>query len=184
MEQRKYRFRILNASNERFYRMQLDSGLPFVQIGSDGGFLQVPVKLSEITIAPAERIDMIIDFSKQPVGTSMVLTNTARVPFDFGTPPNPETTGKIMQFRVVPCQRLGQKYYPKIFNLIKKIREYRADVIRDITLGVVRDEYNRLEFLLNKKKFMDEITEKPYLNDIEIWRIINAALPYTQCMSI
>ena len=176
VEQRKYRFRILNASNERFYRMQLDSGLPFVQIGSDGGFLQVPVKLSEITIAPAERIDMIIDFSKQPVGTSMVLTNTARVPFDFGTPPNPETTGKIMQFRVVPCQRLDKSIIPRYFNLIKKIREYRADVIRDITLDVVRDEYNRLEFLLNKKKFMDEITEKPYLNDIEIWRIINAGL--------
>ncbi|MBZ4668313.1 MAG: spore coat protein manganese oxidase [Epulopiscium sp.] len=75
VEQRKYRFRILNASNQRFYRMRLDSGQPFVQIGSDGGLLQRPVTVDEITIAPAERVDVIIDFSEQPVGSNIILTN-------------------------------------------------------------------------------------------------------------
>ena len=66
VEQRKYRFRILNGSNERFYRMRLDSGQPFIQIGSDGGLLQKPVTMEEITIAPSERVDVIIDFTEQP----------------------------------------------------------------------------------------------------------------------
>ncbi|MGI6084373.1 MAG: multicopper oxidase family protein, partial [Acetivibrionales bacterium] len=98
VERRKYRFRILNGSNERFYRMKLSSGQMFIQIGSDGGLLQKPVWLEEITMAPSERVDCIIDFTDQPVGTSITLTNTARTPFDFGTPPDSNKDGLIMQF--------------------------------------------------------------------------------------
>lgn len=80
VEQRKYRFRILNGSNERFYRMKLDSGQQFIQIGSDGGLLQRPVRTDEIVIAPSERCDLVIDFSDQDVGTNITLLNTARTP--------------------------------------------------------------------------------------------------------
>jgi spore coat protein A len=94
VEQRKYRFRILNGSNERFYRMKLDSGQQFIQIGSDGGLLQRPVRTDEIVIAPSERCDLVIDFSDQDVGTNITLLNTARTPFDFGNEPDPFTDGE------------------------------------------------------------------------------------------
>lgn len=73
VEQRKYRFRILNGSNERFYRMKLSNGSPFIQIGSDGGLLEKPVVMDEILIAPAERVDVIIDFTDVDVGTNNVI---------------------------------------------------------------------------------------------------------------
>lgn len=81
VEQRKYRFRILNGSNERFYRMRLSNGSPFIQIGSDGGLLEKPVIMNEIIIAPAERVDVIINFADVEVGTNIVLTNDAENPY-------------------------------------------------------------------------------------------------------
>lgn len=176
VEQRKYRFRILNASNERFYRMSLDSGQPFIQIGSDGGLLEKPVEIKEITIGPSERVDVIIDFTEQPVDSSIIMTNNARTPFDFGSLPDPETTGKIMEFRVIERDNPDISSVPKFLSTIKKYRECDASRIRDITLDVTQDKYGRLKFLLNNHEFIDEITEKPILNDIEIWRIINPGI--------
>ncbi len=52
VEPRKYRFRILNGSNSRFYMLSLDSNQPFTQIGSEGGLLPEPVTLTELLISP------------------------------------------------------------------------------------------------------------------------------------
>ncbi len=114
VEQRKYRFRILNASNQRFYRLHLDENIPFVQIGSDGGLLQKPVRLDEIVIGPAERADVILDFSRVESGKRIVLRNTARTPFDFGAPPDPATTGLVMEFRVVR-RNSDDPFFPKLY---------------------------------------------------------------------
>src|SRR5262249_28152046 len=71
----KYRFRILNASNARRYELALDPPGSFIQIGSDGGLLSAPIPHQKIRIAPHERFDIIIDFSKFPVGSSVRLMN-------------------------------------------------------------------------------------------------------------
>ncbi|WP_461022286.1 multicopper oxidase family protein [Thalassiella azotivora] len=75
-----YRLRVLNASNARRYRLELDppppSGAAFTQVGSDGGLLAAPVGHSNLTLAPAERVDVVVDFSAYPVGTRVVLRNT------------------------------------------------------------------------------------------------------------
>jgi spore coat protein A, manganese oxidase len=71
----KYRFRLLNASNARVYQLALSSRQSFVQIGSDGGLLPAPASRQTIRISPAERFDVIVDFSKSPVGSQIVLRN-------------------------------------------------------------------------------------------------------------
>ncbi len=75
----KYRFRVLNASNARVYDLALDppppGGKPFVQVGSDGGLLEAPTSHDRIFISPAERFDVVVDFSKYPVGTQVTLKN-------------------------------------------------------------------------------------------------------------
>jgi len=73
---RKYRFRILNGSNARFYNFTLSNGARFIVIGTDGGLLDAPVALSSLNMAPAERYDVIIDFSNVPVGQSVTMNNT------------------------------------------------------------------------------------------------------------
>jgi spore coat protein A, manganese oxidase len=75
----RYRFRILNASNARRYALELDSapreGSPFVQIGSDGGLLASPIAHHRLSISPAERFDVVIDFSQYSIGDQITLTN-------------------------------------------------------------------------------------------------------------
>ncbi len=75
----KYRFRILNASNARAYELAFDppppGGKPFVQIGSDGGLLEAPIFHDRILTSPGERFDVIVDFSRYPVGTEVTLKN-------------------------------------------------------------------------------------------------------------
>jgi spore coat protein A len=80
---RKYRLRLLNASNARPYALQLrvtegEGAAEVIQvIASDGGLLRAPVELATLPIAPAERYDVVVDFSKYPVGTKLELVNAA-----------------------------------------------------------------------------------------------------------
>ncbi|WP_440766909.1 multicopper oxidase domain-containing protein [Natronorubrum sp. DTA7] len=75
----KYRFRMLNGSNARVYDLELDpapsDGSAFVQIGSDGGLLETPLSHDRLRISPAERFDVVIDFSNYSIGTEVTLTN-------------------------------------------------------------------------------------------------------------
>jgi FtsP/CotA-like multicopper oxidase with cupredoxin domain len=101
-----YRFRILNASNQRGYRLVLRDahGTPIAgalhQIGTDSGLLPQAVALDELTLLPAERADILIDFSAFR-GESLVLGNTYN-PVELGLPPDTPTTPnpEVMQFRV------------------------------------------------------------------------------------
>lgn len=72
---RKYRFRWLNGSNARYYELFLSSGDKLIQIGSDGALLQQPVERASIRIAPSERMEVIIDFSRYPLGSKLYLSN-------------------------------------------------------------------------------------------------------------
>jgi spore coat protein A len=118
VEQRQYRFRLLNACNARFLNPHLLSargtsfpdttepqnayGPPFIQFGTEGGFLPYPVMLndpaqSNLLLAPAERADLIVDFRDFPDGTIFLLCNDAPAPYPMGDdiddyhPGNPST---------------------------------------------------------------------------------------------
>jgi FtsP/CotA-like multicopper oxidase with cupredoxin domain len=114
VEARWYRFRVLNASNARFYRLWLldedDNQLPgaVVQIGTDSGLLPAPVPLDgELTLAPAERADILIDFSAFR-GRNLRLVSTGGGAVDQNPPIVPGQTDPVaglvepdvMQFRV------------------------------------------------------------------------------------
>jgi spore coat protein A, manganese oxidase len=74
VEARKYRFRLLNASNDDFYSLSLGNSQAMVQVANEGGLLPAPVSRSTVSLAPAERADVVIDFSQVAVGTSVKLT--------------------------------------------------------------------------------------------------------------
>ena len=76
VERRKYRFRILNASNATTFTLALSSAVPFVQIATDGGLIARPVEVPSIPMAMAERVEVVIDFSAYAAGDSVVLRNT------------------------------------------------------------------------------------------------------------
>ncbi len=68
-----YRFRILNGSNARIFRLGRSDSRPFVLIGNDGGLLDAPVELSTIDMAPAERVDILVDLRELRPGDRVML---------------------------------------------------------------------------------------------------------------
>jgi FtsP/CotA-like multicopper oxidase with cupredoxin domain len=79
---RRYRFRILNASDARQYVLALDDGSTFHTIGSDHGLLDAPVATDNQHLVVAERVEIVIDFARYPVGSRVVLVNKLVEPGD------------------------------------------------------------------------------------------------------
>jgi bilirubin oxidase len=124
VEGRRYRFRFLNGSDSRFLILTTDQvaqPLTFWQVGADGGFLPTPAPLNQLLIGPAERADVVVDFSGYAPNTTITLLNVGPdEPFGGGVPCPPgqdpinnpgcgdfaaadsDYTGRVMQFRVVP----------------------------------------------------------------------------------
>jgi spore coat protein A len=184
VEPRKYRFRILNASNARVYRMTLQEstdtgqllgrpGPVFHQIGSDGGLLPAPVTRTQLLIAPAERQDVVIDFSGFK-GKSFVLTNDAPAPFPDGAdivPPD------IMVFKVnQTLQGQDRSLLPATLNTVPLISPASSVKTRDLVLSELDSAPpfgNPIMAMINDAHWSDPITETPKAGSIEIWRIIN-----------
>jgi FtsP/CotA-like multicopper oxidase with cupredoxin domain len=107
VEPRRYRSRLLNGCNGRFLILRFDNpDLRFWQIGAEGGFLPAPVRLSELLMSPAERADVIVDFSGLTDQRIRLLNFGPDEPFGGGipgvdfVPADPATTGQVMEFRV------------------------------------------------------------------------------------
>ncbi len=79
---RAYRLRILNGSNARIYKLGWSDRSPLAVIGTDGGLLEKPVMRPYITLSPAERVDVWVDFGSRSVGTELTLQSLA---FDGST---------------------------------------------------------------------------------------------------
>lgn len=70
-----YRLRLLNGSTARVYNLGFTSGINFNIIGSDGGLLKSPEEVSAVLLGPGERLDILVDFSNQPVGREIFLVS-------------------------------------------------------------------------------------------------------------
>ncbi|PAD15764.1 multicopper oxidase family protein [Shouchella clausii] len=163
VEPRKYRFRILNGSNSRSYQLALDSEAPFYQIASDGGLLRRTVSLQAFDIRPAERIEVIIDFSKFE-GQTITLKNNAST----------DATADVMQFQVVlPLSGEDTSIIPKNLSYIPSLQQNEVKRIRNLKLSGTTDEYGRPLLLLNNKLWSDPVEEKPCLGTTEIWSFVN-----------
>ncbi|MEU6431265.1 multicopper oxidase domain-containing protein [Microbispora sp. NPDC046973] len=88
----RYRLRLINASNARRYELRLDGPADsrFTQIGGDGGLLEAPVHHTTLRISPAERFDVVVDFSRYAVGSSVTLVNLAGA----------DGAGRVMRFHI------------------------------------------------------------------------------------
>ena len=181
VEPRRYRFRVLNGSNARFYELRLQNrdtrspGPALFVIGTDGGLLDAPAKLIDVKsgdrsgrlmMGPGERYDVIIDFAGF-AGQTLTLVNSAKAPFPNGTAPDPSTFGQIMQFRVVvPLQGTDASYNPAtgaplrnpMVRLVNPVAGSLAtgvtpDVKRQLVLVEIEGEGGPKEVLINNSDF-------------------------------
>ncbi|MHC4415370.1 MAG: multicopper oxidase family protein [Planctomycetota bacterium] len=210
VEKRRYRFRFLNGCQSRFLILRFDNGMPFYQIGAEGGFLPAPLMLNELLVAPAERADVIVDFSDVPVDTEIILLNFGPdEPYGGGIPgvdfdpADPDTTGQVMQFKVVKRKGPDRSTPPMDLILPPITPLGPADLVRQLSLNeeesqtvlVTEDEdgniildcasgepFGPTAALLgtvddngdgNPLLWNDPITENPMVGATEIWEIYN-----------
>jgi FtsP/CotA-like multicopper oxidase with cupredoxin domain len=172
---RQYRFRIINASNARFYNLKLSNGMSFTQIGGDGSYLPAPVVLTEALMAPAERIDILIDFSKQRPGTHIILQNTANQPFPGGDPVDPATTGQVMRFDVQDTPAVTPRSLPaKLIDIPTLVETDGIGNPKLFTLNEHESDVDEpLEVLIDGQRFHSPITELPRVGTTEAWYFQN-----------
>ena len=162
---RRYRFRIVNASNSSFYplsissnRLLTSSGEPFFQIGADKGLHREPANITEQIIGPGERSDVVIDFSSYQGKELYLRTKLVN----------------ILQFRVANMTVRDSSDLPATLRPIQQIAESSAVRNRDLTLNDYQDRLGRSKrMLLNGMRWSMPVTEKVVLGSTEIWSLIN-----------
>ena len=190
VEPRRYRFRILNGSNARFYHFTLadSAGRPgpvFNQIGTDGGLLPAPIRLEDLLIAPGERYDVVIDFSHAE-GRTFTLLNDAPAPFPGG---GEVALPELMQFRVTkPLQGLDTSSLPSQLAPVTVLSPQRAVRERFIMVSEVDREPDGYPVIgltggspleatstdpTGGARWDDPVTEAPKVGTTEIWNLVN-----------
>jgi spore coat protein A, manganese oxidase len=189
---RKYRFRILNASISRGYRLQLGDGkVPFSVIGTDGGLMPALKPSAQIRIGMAERYEVIIDFTRFAQGQKVELRN-------LGVPNSTDfdNTGKVVQFEVLGAPPAGLEDTDSLAGLEKP---YGLNPNRDVmdltedrsngttTIDVVRSpdgiwkiqaiDTNKVKTLMSWEDIVASqykaVVSNPKLGDVQIWTITN-----------
>ena len=162
---RKMRFRILNGSNARIYKLGLSTGDALIQVGSDGGLLEHPATRPAIALAPGERIDVVIDFSKYPVGTEVVLKNQN----SFSSPSLPD----VLRFDVVR-EEADESSVPSTLRPMVRLPESSASVTRNLDLSQTFQSGRNDIWTINGKLYDPATVDAlPRLNTTEIWKIRN-----------
>jgi FtsP/CotA-like multicopper oxidase with cupredoxin domain len=93
----RYRVRILNAANFSLYNLELSNGDRVTQIATESGLMPKPVSRRQALIAPSERVELILDFSK--LAGKRVVLQSARHKGSGGIASKTHV-GPLLEFRV------------------------------------------------------------------------------------
>jgi len=172
VRQGKYRFKLLNGSGSRVYTLSLNppSGLmTFTVIANEGGLLETPARgVSQLTIGPGERYEVVVDFAAYSDGDEIFLENNAPAPFPNGS----VDLTQVMKFTV--NNLVGHTDpVPDTLRPIERLQETDAVMTRDFELRRSgQDACGRAFWEINGLHW-DDIREYPELGTTEIWRFIN-----------
>ncbi|CAA3005800.1 multicopper oxidase LPR1-like [Olea europaea subsp. europaea] len=172
VRRRKYRFRIINASNARFFKFYFASGLGFIHLASDSAYNEKPVMVNDILLAPSEIADVVIDFSKSK-SDSDILSNNASYPYPSGDPVN-EANSKVMKFIIKPHHELDTSRIPSKLINYPSPNLSSASLTRYIAMYEYTSKIDEPTHLyINGKSYEAPVTETPKVGATEIWNVIN-----------
>jgi spore coat protein A len=169
IEPRMYRFRILNGCNARILNLDI-GGAGFWQIGAEGGMFDIPVPVKELVLAPAERADVLVDFTKF-AGQTLVVKNHK--------PPRPVTTPapsleQVMQLRVgTTVSHPGPNSIPSTLAGGRMADLSDPVATRYITLNEIDIDDPTWFLNLNGVHFGEDVTEVPKVGTVEDWVFVN-----------
>ncbi|HQU16331.1 MAG: hypothetical protein B7Z66_09550 [Chromatiales bacterium 21-64-14] len=171
VERRKYRFRIYDGGPSRFYELMLGDNSTMFVIANDGNLLEEPVEVSSIVMGPANRYDVVIDFSRYRPGQSVELLNVMEHINGMGPSGRRLDPGlRVMRFDVIDSNVEDNSQLPDFMRRLPRIdldsvvahREWIFD--HDMGLWTINGS------------FMDPtvISAAPKQGTAEIWTIRNA----------
>ncbi len=181
VEPRLYRFRVLNAANSRFFRFFFSKpgqnlvAFPFTVIGGDGGLLTSPVLVPSMLLGPAERADILVDFTNM-AGGEFIFANNAPAPFPGEEAGLPQIAARIPNlFKVRVNRPLEGATERKMWTIpVERLDPASAVMTRDLVLAEELDKNQKsLGLRINGKGYHDPVTERPKLGTTEVWRFIN-----------
>jgi FtsP/CotA-like multicopper oxidase with cupredoxin domain len=169
---RRYRLRILNASNFQTFNLARSDGRALVQIGNESGLLPQPVSRSSLLLGPAERGEIVIDFSGME-GASIVLAST---PLTGGAavPKTAPAIADIMQLRVGAAQPDMSTVPPALRPLPPWAANLSHTPNRVFVFGLGVDQQGRSAWTINGQGFDHaRVDARPELGSTETWMFIN-----------
>jgi FtsP/CotA-like multicopper oxidase with cupredoxin domain len=182
---RPYRFRILNGSNSRIYRLAWADGSPLTVIGTDGGLLETSVSKPYVMLAPGERLELWADFGERPVGSE---TSLVSLPFDAMTPMSmtgaagAATTGAsqgaALTIMTVTVDRPSRDRAPLPPRLRALVRHRWEEAVNADSPRKVVATMQHMGFAINGRAFeMNEVAgdEHVKLGTMEAWEFDNTA---------
>lgn len=164
---RKYRFRFTNTANQRFFDLSLADDSELVQIGTDGGLLPAPHRTNTVAISPGERADVVIDFSRYPVGTIIELVNKDVAPFEPAG-----LVGKVMQFRVTRTAQ-DRSVVPDTLRTLPPLPAATVDRYFEMRMDETGSPGSQA-YINGKTYDMDRIDTEIAYGATEIWTVKNA----------
>jgi FtsP/CotA-like multicopper oxidase with cupredoxin domain len=162
---RKYRFRIVNASNAMAVRLALSTHQPLLQIATDQGLLPSPVTLSSIGLAMGERTEVVIDLSVYPIGTRIFLLNLR----------SDGALGRIMRFDIVRTERDDSRVPERLadFEPLQRMQARRTRTFVFSGRPIVSVPPG-VQWVINNEQFdPSRVDADPHLGDMEVWRFVN-----------
>jgi FtsP/CotA-like multicopper oxidase with cupredoxin domain len=173
VKRRKYRFRLLNGANARVWSLALSNGMPFTQIGTEGGFLEFPLQRTDLLIGMAERIEFILDFTNVPQGTQITLENRLRQ--DDGRGPSGDFDHPDLSVRVPLLRFDVDGTAPDASVIPARLRDpFPADPFPPVNQRHFEFQRSNGAWQINGKFFDGaRVDANPRLDDIEIWTFKN-----------
>lgn len=165
---RPYRLRLHNGSNSRIYKLGWEDGTPLTVIATDGGLLEKPIQKDYITLAPAQRLELWVDFSDRAVGGQMRLVNLPSAAPDGGVL-FPIMTALVDREESVSMQ-LPENL--SVLSLQSETDAVNRRSPREFTLAMGRG----MSWTINGRTFEMTATtrnEVVKLGDLEIWQFEN-----------
>lgn len=164
-----YRFRVLNGSNARVYKLSFSDNRNFHIITTDGGLKDAPVQINQVTLSPGERADILVDFSSNTIGQNVTLQSVA---FSHGgvLPYKQGILLDVIRFNIVNNNTSGGTV-PAAFNPITYYNSNDVVTTRNFVLSMGSQhpmhKINNLTFDINR---IDWQTPQ---HSLEKWRIQN-----------
>lgn len=174
----RYRFRLLNGSNARIFHVAFGDNRAFAVIAGDGGLLERAVNTNALFLAPGERAEILVDFSRDPLGASVQLISAAFTVrgggMGMGGSSSQGASASLLRL-VVGRAGPAPAALPTTLTSIERLDPARAQVQRRFVMNMRMPPFAGA-FTINDRSFdASRVDVRAQRGVLEVWEIVNVS---------